>query len=241
MKYKCTICGEIFEIAEGERVVCPVCFSEGDVIESLGDAPLPTGDATALYNIGYGLYVVTAADGERPCGMICNSIMQLTSSPNRVAVSINKSNYTATLVEKTGKMNVCVISKSAPFAIFERFGFKSGRDTDKFDGLDYAVSANGLPVPRDNINAYLSLEVEQTISVGTHLLFICTLVDGGVLSDEEGMTYAYYHASVKPKREKKKKGFVCRICGYVHEGDSLPDDFVCPICKHGASDFEPIG
>lgn len=245
MKYKCGICGATFEVADGEAVVCPVCFSEGDVIEPVAAYELPRGDSKALYNIGYGLYVITASDGQRVGGMIGNSIMQLTSNPNRVAVSINKANFTAELVLSSGMMNACVIAKSAPFSLFERFGFKSSRDTDKFEGLDIAHSSNGLPVVREHINAYMSLKVEQSVDVGSHWLFICELVDGGVMSDEEGMSYAYYHASVKPKKPsldgKKRSGFVCRICGYVYEGDTLPSDFVCPICKHGAEDFEPLG
>ena len=243
MKYKCEICGEVFEIPAGEEVVCPLCYASGDVIKKLDDAPtvLPVGDKSAVYNIGYGLYVVTSNDGKKDNGMICNTVVQLTSDPMRVLVSINKANYTHDVVKETGLMNVCPISESAPFSIFERFGFKSGRDTDKFDGCAFLRSENELAVPTENVNSYMSLSVESYIDVGTHGIFICWLTESGKLNKEPTMSYAYYHANVKPKKApSKKKGFVCKICGWEYEGEALPEDIVCPICKHGAADFEPI-
>ena len=243
MKYKCEICGEVFEIPAGEEVVCPVCYASGDVIKKADDAitELPVGDKSAVYNIGYGLYVITTNDGKKDNGMICNTVVQLTSDPMKVLVSINKANYTHDVVKETGLMNVCPISESAPFAIFERFGFKSGRDTDKFDGCAFLRSENELAVPTENVNSYMSLAVESYIDVGTHGVFICWLTESGKLNKEPTMSYAYYHANVKPKKApSKKKGFVCKICGWEYEGEALPEDIVCPICKHGAADFEPI-
>lgn len=241
MKYKCLICGEVFEIPEGGEVVCPVCYASGDVIQPMGVEALPTGDSTAVYNIGYGLYVVTSNDGKRDNGMICNTVVQLTSDPIRLLVSINKANYTHDIVKNTGIMNVCPISESAPFGIFERFGFKSGRDADKFDGCAFLRSENRLAVPTENVNSYMSLKVESYQEVGTHGIFVCVMTESGKLNNDPTMSYSYYHANVKPKKQpSKKKGFVCKICGWEYEGETLPDDIVCPICKHGASDFEPI-
>jgi flavin reductase (DIM6/NTAB) family NADH-FMN oxidoreductase RutF len=200
-------------------------------------------DPSALFRIGYGLYVVTSHDGQKDNGMIVNTVTQVTSAPNRVAVTINKTAYSHEIIQKTGKMNVNCLSVDAPFAVFEAFGFRSGRDTDKFADCTPTRSANGLVVLPRYINAYLSLSVEQYVDLGTHGLFICDVYEAGVLSDKESMTYAYYHANVKPKpqpKEEAKKGWVCKICGYVYEGDPLPDDFVCPWCKHGAEDFEPM-
>lgn len=240
MKYKCTICGEIFDIPEGGEVVCPVCFASGDVIEPAA-ATLPTGDKSAVYNIGYGLYVITSNDGKKDNGMICNTVVQLTSDPVRLLVSINKANYSHDVIKASGVMNVCPIAESAPFGVFERFGFKSGRDADKFDGCDFLRSENGLAVPSENVNSYMSLKVESYQEVGTHGVFICVMTESGKLSGEPTMSYSYYHANVKPKKKPaKKKGFVCKICGWEYEGETLPDDIVCPVCKHGAADFEPI-
>ena len=198
-------------------------------------------DMTALFKIGYGLYVVTSNDGKKDNGFICNTVMQLTSSPARVSVTINKANYSHETIKATGKMNVNCLTTSTPFSVFENFGFRSGRDADKFEGLDVKHSENGLAVLTENLNAYISLEVEQYLDLDSHGMFICKVTDAEVVDNSESMTYAYYHANVKPKPQpQKKKGFVCKICGYIHEGDELPEDFICPICKHPASDFEPI-
>ena len=200
-----------------------------------------TPDLTALFKIGYGLYVITCNDGIKDTGCIVNTVTQVTSTPNRVAVTINKSNYTYEVVKKTGKMNVNCLTEAAPFAVFEAFGFRSGRDVNKFADCNPPRSENCLVYLPKHINAYLSLETEKFIDLDTHVMFICKLVDAKVISNEESMTYAYYHKNVKPKPQtEKKKGYVCKICGYVYEGDPLPEDFICPLCKHGASDFEPI-
>lgn len=196
----------------------------------------------ALFKLGYGLYVVTTNDGEKDNGCILNSVMQVTSTPNKVAVAINKQNYTHDAVMKTNKLNINCIAESAPFSLFQNFGFRSGRDADKLEGVAFERSNNGLAVLKDNINAYMSLWVESTVDLDTHTLFICFVTQMDEISEERTMTYTYYQDNVKPKPQpQKKKGYVCKICGYVHEGDELPADFICPLCKHPASDFEPIG
>jgi len=198
-------------------------------------------DMSALYKIGYGLYVVTSHDGKRDNGLIVNTVSQVTNTPNRIAVTINKENYSHHVIKNTGKMNVNCLSVKAPFEVFERFGFHSGRNVDKFEGITPSRSDNGLAILPNYTNAMLSLDVEQYVDVGTHGMFICRVTEARVFSDAESMTYAYYFEHVKPKPETQgKKGYVCEICGYVYEGDTLPDDFICPLCKHGASDFKPI-
>ena len=198
-------------------------------------------DLSALFNIGYGLYVVTSKDGDKDNGLIVNTISQVTNSPNRVAVCINKDNYSHHIIKQTGVMNVNCLSEDAPFSVFETFGFKSGRTVDKFENVPTLRSDNGLVFLARHINSFMSLSVEQYVDLGTHGMFICTVTEARVISDVPTMTYNYYQKNVKPKPETEgKKGFVCKICGYVYEGDELPDDFVCPLCKHGAADFEPI-
>ncbi len=198
-------------------------------------------DLSALFNIGYGLYVVTSNDGKKDNGLIVNTITQVTNTPNRVAVTINKENYSHHVIKQTGKMNVNCLSVDAPFSVFETFGFKSGRQTDKFAELKPLRSDNGLAFLPRYINSFMSLEVEQYIDLETHGMFICSITEARVISSTETMTYTYYQNNVKPKPETEgKKGYVCKVCGYVYEGDELPDDFICPLCKHGAADFEPI-
>ncbi len=200
-------------------------------------------DPTALFNIGYGLYVVTSNDGKKDNGLIVNTVTQVTNVPNRIAVTINKENYSHHVIKQTGKMNINCLSEDTPFSIFERFGFQSGRNTDKFASYDSELlrSDNGLVILSRNINSFMSLEVEQYVDLDSHGMFICKVIESRVISDKPTMTYSYYHSKVKPKPETAgKKGYVCTICGFVYEGDTLPDDYVCPLCKHGASDFEPI-
>ena len=198
-------------------------------------------DLGALFNIGYGLYVVTSNDGKKDNGLIVNTVTQVTNSPNRIAVTINKDNYSHHIIKQTGKMNVNCLSKDAPFAVIENFGFKSGRTTDKFENIEPLRSDNGLAFLPRYINSFMSLKVERYVDLGTHGMFICSVTEARVISDAETMTYSYYQSDVKPKPETDgKKGFVCKVCGYVYEGDVLPDDFICPLCKHGAADFEPI-
>ena len=208
---------------------------------AMGETGAKKNDPTALFNIGYGLYVVTSNDGKKDNGLIVNTVTQVTNTPNRIAVTINKANYSHHIIKQTGKMNINCLSIDAPFAVFENFGFKSGRNTDKFEGCEPLRSENGLVVLPRYINSFMSLEVEQYIDLDTHGMFICSVGEARVLSDRETMTYTYYHKNVKPKPETDgKKGYVCKICGYVYEGDELPEDIVCPLCKHGAADFEPI-
>lgn len=198
-------------------------------------------DTKALFNIGYGLYVVTSRDGDKDNGFIVNTVSQITSEPLTVAVAINKSNYSHDIIKKTGKMNVCPLSESAPFKVFETFGMQSGRNVNKFKDCEPKRSENGLVVLPKYINSFFSLEIEKYIDMGTHGLFLCTVIEAEIISDETTMTYTYYHKNVKPKPQTdKKKGFVCTICGYVHESETLPEDFVCPLCLHPASDFRPL-
>ena len=198
-------------------------------------------DMTALFRIGYGLYVVTSNDGKKDNGCIVNTVSQVTSSPNRVAVCINKQNYTHYVVQSTGIMNVNCLSVEAPFKVFEDFGFRSGRNTDKFEDCTPLRSDNGLAYLPRYINAFMSLKVESYVDLDTHGMFICSVTEARVISDKETMTYTYYQDKVKPRPETDgKKGWVCKICGYVYEGEDLPEDFICPLCKHGAADFEPI-
>ena len=199
-------------------------------------------DLKALFKIGYGLYVITSRDANgRDNGMIGNTVTQLTDNPNRVAVAINKKNYSYHVIQQTGVMNVNCLSKEAPFSVFERFGFQSGRNADKFADFELLRSDNGLAFLPRYINAFMSLKVEQYVDFESHGLFICSITEARVISDVETMTYNFYQSDVKPKPQTEgKKGWVCTVCGYIYEGDPLPDDFICPLCKHGAADFEPI-
>lgn len=198
-------------------------------------------DLTALFRLGYGLYVVTSRDGEKDNGLIVNTVTQLTDNPNRVAVNINKANYSHDMIKKTGVMNVNCLSVEAPFKVFERFGFQSGREADKFEGWNMLRADNGVAFLPKYINAFLALKVEQYVDLDTHGMFICTVTEARVMNDKETMTYTYYQKHVKPKPQTEgKKGFVCVVCGYIYEGEELPDDYICPLCKHGVADFEPI-
>jgi len=198
-------------------------------------------DMTALYRIGYGLYVVTSNDGKRDNGLIVNTVTQVSDNPNRIAVNINKANYSHHVIKQTGIMNVNCLSVDAPFSVFENFGFRSGRTADKFENTVPLRADNGLVILPQYVNAVLCLKVEDYVDLGSHGMFICSVTEARVLSDKDTMTYTYYQNNVKPKPQTEgKKGFVCKICGYVYEGEELPDDFICPLCKHGAADFEPI-
>ena len=198
-------------------------------------------DPSALFKIGYGLYLVTSNDGKKDNGLIVNTVTQVTDTPNRVAVTINKANYSHHVIKQTGVMNINCLSVEAPFRVFETFGFQSGRNINKFEGYNVVRADNGLVILPKYINAMISLKVEQYVDLGTHGMFICSVTESRVISDKETMTYTYYQSNVKPKPQTEgKKGFVCKICGYIYEGDELPEDFICPLCKHGAADFEPI-
>ena len=198
-------------------------------------------DLTALFKIGYGLYVVTSNDGKKDNGLIVNTVTQLTDNPNRVAVNINKANYSHHIIKQTGVMNVNCLSTEAPFSVFQNFGFQSGRTADKFANMETLRSDNGLVFLPKYINAFMSLKVEQYVDLDTHGMFICTVTEARVINDIDTMTYTYYQKNVKPKPQTEgKKGFVCKVCGFIYEGDELPEDYICPLCKHGVADFEPI-
>ena len=198
-------------------------------------------DPTALFKIGYGLYVVTCNDGTKQNGQIVNTVSQISNNPDRIAVNLNKANYTADVVRKTGVMNVCVLNEQAPFQEFRHFGFQSGRDVDKFAGYDhFDVAMNGVAYLTKYANAYISLKVFNVVDMGSHWMFLCDITESVVLNQIETMTYTFYQKNVKPKPDTEKKGWVCDICGYVYEGEELPEDFVCPLCKHPASDFSKL-
>ncbi len=197
-------------------------------------------DLTALFNIGYGLYVVTSNDGKKDNGLIVNTVTQVTNSPNRIAVAISKENYSHHVIKQTGKMNINCLTTDAPFKVFEAFGFRSGRNVDKFADCEPLRSDNGLVFLPRYINSFMSLDVESYVDLDTHGLFICSVSEARVVSDKPSMTYAYYHENVKPKPETEGKvGYVCKICGYVHEGE-IDESIICPLCKHGYADFEKI-
>ncbi|MBR2621958.1 MAG: flavin reductase, partial [Clostridia bacterium] len=205
------------------------------------DATANKNDLSALFNIGYGLYVITSNDGKKDNGLIVNTVTQVTNTPNRIAVTINKVNYSHHVIKQTGKMNINCLTVDAPFKVFETFGFQSGRNVDKFADCTPLRSDNGLVFLPRYINSFMSLKVEQYVDLDTHGMFICSITEARVLGDRDTMTYTYYQNNVKPKPETDgKKGYVCKICGYVYEGDELPEDFICPLCKHGAADFEEI-
>ena len=203
-----------------------------------------TVDSSAFFKLSYGLFVLTAREGEKDNGCIINTVEQLTSSPNRISIAVNKQNYTHDMILRTGMFNASVLSEEVPFKVFQHFGFQSGRTVDKFADCESQVrTENGLLYIPKYTNAVLSGRVVDTHDYGTHTLFVAEVAEAQVLSNVPSVTYAYYFANIKPKPQpapEKKKGFVCKICGYVYEGDTLPPDFICPLCKHGAEDFEPL-
>lgn len=199
-------------------------------------------NANALFKISYGLFILTAEENGFDNGCVINTLTQQTGNPCTVSVTVNKANKTCEMIKSTGKFNVSVISENAPFELFRHFGFQSGRDTDKFRDYPNSERAeNGIYYIPGYTNAYFCCKVKSATDLGTHLLFIAEVEDAEILSDFESMTYDFYHKNVKPKPQKtEKKGYRCKICGYIYEGETLPEDFVCPVCKHPASDFERI-
>ena len=199
-------------------------------------------DNAAIFKLSYGLFVLSAKDGEKDNGCIVNTVQQVTTTPNRITVAVNKGNFTCEMISRTGAFNVSVLSTDVPFDIFKRFGFQSGRDVDKLEGFDdYARGENGIIYLSRYANAVISGKVVNTYDLGTHILFIADVTDAKILSDKDSVTYDFYHKNIKPAPQKtEKKGWRCKICGYIYEGEELPEDFICPICKHGAADFEPI-
>lgn len=199
-------------------------------------------NTNAIFKISYGLYVLTAEENGFDNGCIINTFSQLTNTPMRVCVTVNKGNKTCEMIKNTGKFNVSILSEDVPFEIFKHFGFQSGNNTDKFkDFADVKRLDNGVLRLTKYSNAYAACKVVEEIDFGTHIMFTAEITDADVLSDLPSVTYEYYHKNIKPKPEEtKKSGYRCKICGYIYEGDVLPDDFICPICKHGAEDFEKI-
>lgn len=197
-------------------------------------------DNNVMFKISYGLYVLTAKDGEKYNGCIINTLQQVTTTPNKVTIAVNKNNFTHDMIMKTKEFNASIISEKASFDMFRHFGFQSGKDTDKFSDYPMTLSDNGLPYISDGSNAYLSGKVISTVDLCTHTMFIADVTDGKVISEDASATYDYYHKHIKEAPQKKSKGWVCKICGYVYDGDPLPEDFVCPVCKHGAADFEKL-
>lgn len=201
-------------------------------------------DTSALYKLGYGLYVLTAKDGKKDNGCIINTMIQTTQNPLTAVIAVNKQNFTHDMIMKSGKCNVSVLTQEAPFDIYKHFGFQSGKTVDKISGYENTERAeNGLIYIPKFTNAYFSLNVTDTKDLGTHTLFFVSIADAVKLSDVESVSYSYYQANVKPKKPAPAKGktvWRCKICGYEYVGDELPPDFICPICKHGASDFEKI-
>ena len=194
-----------------------------------------------MFKLSYGLFVVTAREGDKDNGCITNTVQQVTVTPNRITVAVNKANYTCGMIERTRKFNVSILSESAAFDTFKHWGFQSGANVDKAVGITFSRAENGVIYVTEGVNAVLCAEVSQIIDLGTHLLFIADLSDAFVLNETASATYAYYHKNIKPAPQaQKKKGWVCTICGYIYEGETLPDDFICPLCKHPASDFKAL-
>jgi len=252
MKEKLSGCKNITWTENNVKIVSAMNSENKEQIEALADElcreyiernpdKANKNDLTALFRIGYGLYVVTSNDGKQDNGLIVNTVTQVSDNPNRIAVNINKANYSHHVIKQTGVMNVNCLSVEAPFSVFEAFGFVSGRNKNKFENCNPSRSDNGLVILPKYINAAISLKVEDYVDLGSHGMFICSITEARVMSDKETMTYTYYQNNVKPKPQTEgKKGYVCKVCGYIYEGDELPDDFVCPLCKHGVVDFEPI-
>lgn len=196
----------------------------------------------AMFQLSYGLFVLSVKENDKSNGCIVNTVQQVTTSPNRISVAVNKANLTHDMIISTGEFNVSILSEEVTFDTFKHFGFQSGRDVDKMKDLkDYQIADNGIFYLTKGTNAYLSAKVYHTVDLGTHTLFLADVTDGDILSHAQSVTYAYYHKNIKPQpQETKKTGWRCKICGYIYEGETLPDDFICPLCKHGAADFEKI-
>lgn len=195
-----------------------------------------------MFNLSYGLFILTAKDGEKDNGCIVNTVGQVTSQPNRISLTVNKANYMHDMILKTKEFNVSVLAENSKFETYRHWGFQSGRNTDKLESISFKRSANGLVYIADETNAFLSAKVVSTLDLGTHTLFIADVTDGEVLSQVPSATYSFYQNNIKPKpaSTEKRKGFICTVCGYIYEGETLPDDFICPVCKHPASDFRPL-
>lgn len=199
-------------------------------------------DNKAMHRLSYGLFVLTAKEGEKDNGCIVNTVIQVTTEPNCIAVAVNKKNYTHDMIERTGMFNVSVLTEKSSFDTFKHWGFQSGADVDKAKEITFSRANNGIIYLTEETNAFISARVRSTVDLGTHTLFLAEVTDAEVLSDDPSVTYAYYQSNIKqvPKADAPKKGFICTVCGYIYEGETLPDDFICPWCKHPASDFKPL-
>ena len=198
-------------------------------------------DINVMNKLSYGLFMLSSKKDNKDNGCIVNTVMQVTASPNRIAVSVNKQNYTHDLIKDTGLFNVSILSEKSVFETYKHWGFQTGKEVDKTLDIIYSRSSNGLIYIAEGCNAYISAKVVESHDLGTHTLFIADVTDGEILNNEESVTYSFYHKKIKPApQESKKKGWVCIICGYIYEGENLPADFICPLCKHPASDFKPL-
>ena len=201
-------------------------------------------DKKAMYNLTYGLYILTARDGEKDNGCIINTACQVTTEPNRITICVNKNNFTHDIILKTGLFNISMLTEKSEFATYKHWGFQSGRTADKALPIDYIRADNGVIYIKDECNAYLSCKVVSSTDLGTHTLFLADVTDGAVFNDDPSATYAFYQKNIKvgsASKEPGKKGWICTVCGYVYEGEELPQDFVCPWCNHDASYFEKRG
>jgi len=200
-------------------------------------------DTKAMFKLSYGLFVLSAKDGNKDNGCIINTVTQITEKPLRISIAVNKANFTHDMIINTKEFNVSILTESVPFRVFEHFGFHSGKDTEKFAGYGNCKrAANGICYLTANVNAVISAKVAESFDYGTHTLFIADVTQSFMLSDEPSVTYQYYFNNIKPKPQlpkDAKKGFICNICGYVYEGEALPADYICPLCKHGPDDFRP--
>lgn len=198
-------------------------------------------DEKVMYKLTYGLFILTARDGDKDNGCIVNTVSQVTVTPNRIVIAVNKSNYTHDMIVSTGVFNVSVLTENSKFDTYKHWGFQSGRDVDKTEQITFQRADNGVIYIAEEANAYLSAKVISMTDIGTHTLFLADVTAAEVLSKEESVTYSFYQKNIKPAPpQEKKKGFICTVCGYIYEGDTLPVDFICPICKHPASDFKPL-
>ena len=199
-------------------------------------------DNKAMHRLSYGLFVLTAKEGEKDNGCIVNTVIQVTTEPNCIAVAVNKKNYTHDMIERTGMFNVSVLTEKSSFETYKHWGFQSGADVDKAKEITFSRANNGIIYLTEETNAFISARVRSAIDLGTHTLFLADVTDAEVLSDDPSVTYAYYQSNIKqaPKTDAPKKGFICTVCGYIYEGEKLPADYICPVCKHGAADFEKI-
>ena len=199
-------------------------------------------DTNALFKIGYGLYVLTANENDKDNGCIINTVMQVTSNPCQIAIAVNKQNYTTGMIQRTKKFNISILTEGVNFEMFKHFGYQSGKNVDKFaDFFDTKRSPNGVVYITKNTNSFMSAYVKQEIDLGSHILFVAQLVEAVVLGNAPTVTYDYYQKNIKQTPQvTNKKGWKCKICGFIYEEEILPPDYICPICKHGASDFERI-